>query len=343
VDKSKIARWSALLFSTATLALVYWKIIYLPEPNKVIEQVSNTEKAPDQKLIVETINNTTLIKEEDNRLTFSIDAETFSFPLKHLEINPFSLPDKSATYLYAKLSERALNGEVVPARLLSDLISGCGETFINENDHKHAMERLTKDKLYPSADPKFSNTSVPDDMVELAADQFEKKFRQCKGLTVSQRGESLKWAKIAANGGDFLGLQMVASHPDTPNSEKITLYEKQWSEYGYIHAPTAITAALSGFSSFSSFKGLEPDFKKAYAYFLISKNIEVAIARYRGKDSNAITEMIADQNTYESILTSKLSAREHLEAEELAKEIMRRNTKCCAIDPRASVQISTSH
>jgi len=345
MSRGKIFAWVALILGAVAALLIYWQAILLGT-DSVVEQANNTEQTPNQERVVEVIDNSSILKQEDKLLAFEIDGEAFSFPLKPLDINAFSLPDKSADYLYAKLSERALNGEVIAARLLSDFIYACGETFMDEEQHKQAMQRFVTDKIYPTANPEFAGRVIElaDEEVEAILIQFQGEFERCQGLTKTQRGETRKWAKIAADGGDFLGLQRLTSHPETSGTERIELFEKQWLDHGYIHAPTAIAVGLAGIDGgLSSFKGVELDPKKAYAYFLISENLNVALARYEGADSNTINDQITDYDTFESLLTSKLSASEHLEAEELAKQIMRDNKNCCTIDPRAAIKISADH
>jgi len=342
MKKSNALALSGLTFGIVFLAFIY-RYLSLSDTDTLSVEKSKPDQETTPNFVVENLDNSNFVRDKDNELTFDIDGEVFTFHLKKLDVEAFTLPDKSADYLYSRLSERALNGEIVPARLLSDFISACGETHFDKEQHDKTMERFISDNIIPTADPRFADSAIefPEEQKELIVKQFEAQFERCQGLTIEQRGEARKWAKIASDGGDFLALQQLTKHPETSSSERIELLEKQWLDHGYIHAPTAIAIGLAGFSNgFQSFQDLEADPKKAYAYFLISKNLNVALERYKGSDSITINEKVTGHDIFESLLTAKLSAHEHLEAEELAKQIMRDSPECCAIDPRAGVKLS---
>lgn len=338
---NRVTKWSAmlLLVVTVTMSLTYWQTESdKPELTFKKTNTNASVSVSSQTPIVGNVENPQDSKLVGEELSFEIDGELITITLKELEVNAFSLPNKSASYLYEKLSERALNGEPLYARLLSDLINSCSDSFIDEDDHKLALDRLIKDKKLPSANPKFDGAKVPDDMIEFAVNQVEEQFKYCKELTVVQRGEYSRWAKMAVDGGDFLALENLANHPETPSAERLDLYERQWLEHGYINATTALSLAYSG-TKHSLFEGVEPNLEKAYANYLISRNLDLSIAKHQGKDSYAIAELNANHDIYESLLTSKLSAREHIDAEKLAKEMIKSNSNCCAIDPRATISI----
>ena len=263
-------------------------------------------------------------------ISIEIGGETINIPLNVLDLNRLSLPDKGATYLYQKLSERAMQGDIIAARLLSEFLTRCSEVFVNLEDHNNSLKLLRENGEYPSANPKFSGIHVDESMIAGVEQQFSNEFASCEGLSVEQKKESSKWAEVAAKGGDFLGLDALIKNPSVAGERKIELMKKQWKDFGYIDGATGIAAVLSGLSRFPDYKGVEPDPKTAYAYFLIASNINVAFT-----DSSKPFEAVAlnvEYGEFESLLSSKLSPQEHLEAEQMAIELITSNPNCCAID-----------
>ena len=201
------------------------------------------------------------------------------------------------------------------------------------------MQRLIEEGVHPAVDNSYQG-KVPQKYREVVVEEFNHDYEQCKSIDQNKRDESSDWARVAAEGGDFLGLEMLTRDPNISTKERIALYEKIWSDFGSLESAINLSNILSGVGNHASYSlvaGLEPNPKKAYAYFLASSNIEVAVSeRFNPQDT---AQLQYELSIFEQLLTSKLTAREHLEAEQLAIELIESNENCCTIDTSFTHQI----
>ena len=347
----KYVRASALGFSVIALVLLFlFFFFFRTETNqssnikhKSVEGESTTKNVLSHKLgpagfesidpPVSAVNN--------ELIEIEIGDTNVSFRAYLLELNEFSLPvEKGGAYLYDRLSQRGEGGDIIAARMLSVLLSRCGETFINREEHDNALALLKNEGKYPSANPSYSAIKVQDEMLDSVASFFENEYELCKELSRDKRSEANKWARLAAEGGDFLAIEQLLNSSDISSGEKIDLIEKRWKEFGYVDSTTELAAILSGLSSFPGFADdVEADPKQAYAYFLVSTRINAAVL----EETNPIEarQKEADSYAFEQILTSKLTPQEHLDAEKLAVDLIESNDTCCSFDPRQAYKIST--
>ena len=334
----------SIFIAVTVIAALLYRVVNLSEPTITVSDHSNENPtrlvaSDHNRNQVEPINQ---IDDINNNLSITIADESISVTLKNLELTPFALPDKDAIYLYEKLSDKALAGEAVAARLLSGLIEECNETHVDEALHNESLDRLREHQEYPSANPKFSGIKVSEDMIQQIDDYFVKQYSKCKGLTLSQRKESQQWARLAADGGDFLGLEQLARHPDTTGNERVALLERKWNDYGFIDSVTGLAAALSDYGKPPGYEDTEVDNVKAFAYFLIGSKLNVAVAEKDGQSSIALTELRVGNDTFESLVSRNLTPAEHLAAEQLALEMIKNNINCCTRDSREGIRLSLS-
>lgn len=309
-----------------------------PTPTEQVVDRSSTKEAtpePPPKVQIDKVQKP---KADGNNLVIEINDEELPITVSEIELNSFTLPAKPAGYLYDKLSERALGDDPVAARLLSGFITRCNEVFNSKEEHEAAMTNLKEKGEYPSANPRFAGIKVEAEMLAQVEQHFNKEFDACLGLTPDQKNESSRWARIAAENGDFLGIEQLINDPTVDAEERLGLLERQWSDFGFAGGATGVAAVLSGLSKFSAYEGVEPDPKKAYAYFIVSSKIEIALAESLG--SSRVSQISSEHGVFESLLTAKLTPAEHLEAEQIAAELIRSNENCCTVDGRQSFLIS---
>lgn len=261
----------------------------------------------------------------DDLASVRIGEEIIDVSIHPLELNQFQLPNKSATYLYEKLSEKANNGDPVAARLLSQLLGACSEVNVNSSGHKQVIDLLLEEGRFPAPDS-GSDLVVPVEQREMIKQQYDRQFESCRGLTVAQREESLEWAEKAADAGDFIASELAVASEKTPVENKIQLLEKQWLEHGFVGAAESLAVLYSG-SLLTSNPKFKPDKAKAYTYFLISHGINTTLAEQ--KNAYNLTELISEASVFEQLLTGSLTPREHLEAHDLAVQFLRENKNCC--------------
>lgn len=271
------------------------------------------------------------------RIDIQVSGEVYNLQLNELFINPYVLPDKDGLLLYEKLSRKAAS-DPVAARLLSGLLTKCKSSYIDKDQHDQSIRFLEEKYIYPAANLnrpfKVSPASI-----ELIKEEFEQNFHQCRTISESRRKEATKWARVAAEGGDYLGLEMLTKAPDISTDERLKAYYAKWEEFGDFYSLTSLSSLLSGVGRNPPlFEDLNPDPTKAYAYFLISSKVEIAIAeRNRSPELETIRY---EHSVFEQLLTANLSVSEHFEAERLAQSMLEESDNCCAIDTTASYQLS---
>jgi len=96
---------------------------------------------------------------------------------------------------------------------------------------------------------------------------------------------------------------------------------------------------LSGLSDISGYEDIDIDPVKAYAYFLVSSGVNNAV--YGKSDPLYAQQQEVELAVYEQLITSKLTAQEHLDAENFAIELLKKNQSCCSFDPRLAYKIRT--
>lgn len=270
-------------------------------------------------------------------LTAEIGGRPVSFVAKKLELNAFLLPEGDGLYLYEKLLDRAKD-EPVAARLLSELLTRCSTTPVNRGDYDDAIKRLVDENVHPSADLNRPRIVSDKAVASIKAD-FEHDFEQCSTLSAEKRGEAESWARLAAQGGDYLGLELLGKAPNISATERLASYEKRWTDFGDVNGALNLSGIfLGGGESLPKFEGIAADPVKAYAYFLAGTEIEVAIIE---RSNAAEAEQIRYENSVaEQRMTSGLSAQEHLDAESLAIELIESNPNCCAYDTSTTYQVT---
>ena len=343
---NKATKQIGILIASATVAISIYT--YNISRNTEIIQVKHAENGNQRgnftqdNIIKNEISSITSKEINDDLIEISFDNESVFVKTTFLDLKQYHLPfEKGAVYLYDALSKKSLDGDPVAARLLSDLVGLCNETFESEEEQLNALDVLVKERKFLTKIPGFPEIDVSDEMFDTVKNQLESDYELCKGLSSDKRGESVKWSRIAAEGGDFLGIDQLLNHPDVSGLEKVSLLEKQWEEFGYVQGAKGLAAVLSGLSKFSSYSDVEPDPKKAYAFFLASSKIE--IAQLNNIDSYKAQQKELDLNVFKDLLTSKLSAQEHIEAEKLALQLIKQNSRCCTFDSRQSFEISSQN
>lgn len=146
---------------------------------------------------------------------------------------------------------------------------------------------------------------------------------RCEGVSDIHLSDSLYWAELAAESGDYVGRQYYgAALGQTP--EGLAAFESFWND-GNASALPAIAAYYG--------KGVEgggPDWVKAYAASLIYFKLSEAsqgMAQARGGQVRRFTHQgISDHLHY---LSGMLSPGQQQEAQALAHRLLANNTNCC--------------
>ena len=265
---------------------------------------------------------------EEESVQIEIAGEAIAIKPRYLEYSEVTLPtDKSVSYLYGALSKRAEQGEAVAARLLSDLITRCNETYPDRESHDKAIVKLIEDRIFPTANPQFQGIKISEDQIALAQEQFAREFEYCKDLGNDERKEAVKWARKAAEAGDFQGITQLIKSSEVSGIEKVSLMERQWQEFGFFDSTTGLSTILSGLSRFPGYEDVEPDPVKAYAYHLVSSKTYITLLET--SDPIEALWLRVKNFLFEIVLKFNLGYQEQKDAEREAISMLKENSQCC--------------
>lgn len=150
---------------------------------------------------------------------------------------------------------------------------------------------------------------------------------RCKGLSEAHLQNIERWAQMAAEGGDYLGIQYWGGALGKTN-EAFEVFSAFWRD-GNASALQALST-LYAVGAPASSKG-QPDWVSAYAYHFIYYKLDEAVrtsgASWRSASRHIDTYLaLGDHLRY---LGGMLSPNQQQAAEALAAELLAENARCC--------------
>ncbi|MEM7357998.1 MAG: hypothetical protein AAF431_02745 [Pseudomonadota bacterium] len=240
------------------------------------------------------------------------------------------IPSIPAEQLYDELSTSAKNGNREAALELAHELNRCRKGYSDKLSLRSAIEKLQDHGLYDSPDGLTKDFPIPQSERGFYVSHISREFKFCEGFSQLQLLESNEWAERSAAQGnisamDFL-VRIAIDSGDVAMEYK--WHKAQWDRFGFIESADSITAMLMSGATPNG----KPDYKKAYAYFLVYSKLKLASLGDKNEHYyNSLSAQFADTNT---ALSSKLSANEHLESEQLAADLIESNPNCCTSDNR---------
>jgi len=266
-----------------------------------------------------------------------------SVSFSKVDLNFFTLPDGiNVQMLYEKLSAKALNGDVVAARLLAQELAKCNSTTLAKKSdditklrQMHSdgnyVERYESGYSYSLDNGEIKNLSLNPLYIPRMEKSLATQRLHCQGVTESQQNESRDWAKLAAEKGDFLATRFLIEDNTASEKERYSWANKLWNETGAVEALHAMWG-LHYYGNSQGRKGsdeFQPSKIKAYAYYLAAAELELVLISREDQFNFPNKRMELDSSKV--LISAELSAAEHLEAEELATSMVSSNPNCCSI------------
>lgn len=230
---------------------------------------------------------------------------------------------------YDGLVKSAQEGNAAAARDLFRELRRCENRFESETDLKKAIESLrsTNQITYPDG----SHAHIAEGLSTLEIEEIEtEKYQYCVGIDDSAIEGREKWARLAAEGADFLGARDYAQEVGFDSVESYQIYEDLWNR-GHISA--AQTLSMLSERGFSPESEGQPDRFNAYVFSLIS--VKTLSSAYDASPvrphltSGDVANRKADMDRVLGLKASYLTAEEIKAAESLAAELLRKNENCC--------------
>ena len=240
---------------------------------------------------------------------------TYIAPLPSVELS-----DRIAL-IYDDLVEAAYSGDYPSARVLYQMLSDCREAYLEPSDLEAAIFRIRNEKVWVRPGDHHAEP-IP---AGVDTSHLERNLRlqqqRCDGITDAHLRDVKEWARLAAEGGDFLGMRFWVRELGN-TQEAVEIWKQAWSA-GYVNALQAMSLAYK--------RGVPTDTKEAsdyvqtYAYQLAY--FKVIEASYASQDAS----MMATIDGVLSSIGGNLTPNQQAEAERLAFDLLRSNTNCCFV------------
>ncbi len=215
-------------------------------------------------------------------------------------VHPPYQPTRKLLDQYQTLTGLARSGDAAAARMLAKALENCSI--------------VGSDKNAP--------------MGTAYSQGYRSSFSYCEGVTDDHVLEAEFWAKLAAEGGDYVGIQTYA-HMLGPGQERLAVMQSFWDDGNISALPTLSAEYFVGSHGGS---GSKPDYVRAYAYHLIYTKVHESVKTSNG-DATApsgtkVGSAIALEN-HLNYLGGFLSPRDQAQAEKLAAQLLAQNGNCC--------------
>ncbi len=215
-------------------------------------------------------------------------------------VHPPYFPTDNFLDQYQSLADRARDGDAAAARMIAKALQTC--SLINRDENSH--------------------------LGTAHAEGYRSSEVYCKDVTDDLAMESKFWAKLAAEGGDYLGIQTYA-HMLGAGSERLALMERFWEDGNISALPTLSGGFFDGSHGDST---SQPDYIRAYAYHLIYSKVHESTKNVASGATSPAGAKVGSSIAIENhlrYLGGFLSSQQQIEAEKLAAGLLSRNSNCC--------------
>lgn len=281
---------------------------------------------PQDEPLSEVARTETAVEDQELQVRFP-DGTLVSVRMREVHPDPPPVDvSESLTSNYAKLRSLAESGNAAAARTLSRELQRCRRAYSDEASLNAAINRLraTRVVIYPNGSRPSVELRPGDDVATFVERELESPYEHCEGITNEQKAEAAQWARVAADGGDYLGFQDWATELGWTQAG-FDAWENVW-ERGYKAALTPL--AMMYRKGIPTSAGGQPDYVRAYAYSFVG--FKLREAAYAGSASQAHRGRLVAMEDSLRHWSSYLTPQQTDEAVSLAKQILTENHNCCA-------------
>lgn len=226
--------------------------------------------------------------------------------------------------VYDALVVEAEGGDAAAARILYEQLQFCEEAFADEQSYKAAIGILHKTgyQTYPNGDKSHAPAADEMELVEFE-ESISERYEMCRGITDDHKTNKIQWAEMAAHGGDYEAMQIMA-HEVGYTREGLEWYAKAWDK-GHVSAADALSIWYR--KGAADPQNGQPDYLRSYAYlYVVYKVYENALQQSPSPRTRNRT--VSMENTVRG-LGAYLTPEQQAEAEAIAAGLLQENGNCC--------------
>ncbi len=217
------------------------------------------------------------------------------------------------------LQEKAKEGDAVAARTLYRGVNNCKKITGDEPSVDVALRVLQSEGYYLFDGQKIQARTVNEQVAFESI--LEDSYHECENIGDQYDSAMDGWLKIAADGGDLLGMRDYLWSVEESSPAYTSMLEKLWM-LGY-------TDALMRYATeYSRLGSPKRDMTRSYAYYLALVKLKEEVWNSSGNEQRMATRVAAMRGRLQERSTY-LSSSEQEDAERLAASILEGNPNCC--------------